>query len=540
VTGPDGRFRAVALQPSTYELTAELTGFGSLRRTLTLFVGTDATMDFKMGVASLAENITVAAVSPLIEVTKAQPSSVVEASQLQTLPTITRNFLTLSQLLPGSGPTAGTGKFAFTKFGGVADQRNGYTTLIDGGSVDDTDWGSPTINVTQDAVQEFKVFRNQFDAQYGSALSAVVSVVTKAGGNQFSGSAFYFGRDDALNAKNFFATTKPPFNQTRVGGSFGGPIKQNRTHFFSAFEHLKVNATTITALPASNPFATLENGIYATPTRDDMIDFKVDHRGNDAHSFIVRYAYNNQSLGGAPQPDRQLDGLRLTTNSTDDKIRAHSLVGEHNWVVAANKVNTLRFHYLKDYLATVPAGDGLGITRPSFTWGQNNIAPQYFDRNTETLSDTMYVNLSSHDIKFGGELSRVVFPFEAHFNEKGRFAFNTDASFDVNDARTWPFSLTIQNPGFYSYKTHTIGAFVQDDWRVANRVRLNMGLRYDLDMNMRLNDFFEGLVGDPRFPGIDRFISKNRGNDYDNLQPRVGVTWDVNGSGRLVAQIGRA
>src|SRR6185436_12101196 len=234
VTGPDGRFRAVALQPSTYELTAELTGFGSLRRTLTLFVGTDATMDFKMGVASLAENITVAAVSPLIEVTKAQPSSVVEASQLQTLPTITRNFLTLSQLLPGSGPTAGTGKFAFTKFGGVADQRNGYTTLIDGGSVDDTDWGSPTINVTQDAVQEFKVFRNQFDAQYGAALAAVVTVVTKSGGNQFSGSGFYFGRDDALNAKNYFATTKPPFSQTRVGGSFGGPIFKNRTHFFAA------------------------------------------------------------------------------------------------------------------------------------------------------------------------------------------------------------------------------------------------------------------------------------------------------------------
>ena len=101
----------------------------------------------------------------------------------------------MSQLLPGSGPTAGTGKFAFTKFGGVADQRNGYTTLIDGGSVDDTDWGSPTINVTQDAVQEFKVFRNQFDAQYGSALSAVVTVVTKSGSNRFSGSGFYFGRD---------------------------------------------------------------------------------------------------------------------------------------------------------------------------------------------------------------------------------------------------------------------------------------------------------------------------------------------------------
>ena len=229
VTGPEGRYRAVSLQPAPYEVTAEMAGFGTVKRMFTLFVGTDATVDFKMGVASLSESITVAAQSPLVEVTKAQPSSVVEASQLQTLPTITRNFLTLSQLLPGSGPTAGTGKFAFTKFGGVADQRNGYTTLIDGGSVDDTDWGSPTINVTQDAVQEFKVFRNQFDAQYGSALAAVVAVVTKSGGNQLSGSGFYFGRDQKLNDKNYFATTKAPFDQTRVGGSFGGPILDRKS-----------------------------------------------------------------------------------------------------------------------------------------------------------------------------------------------------------------------------------------------------------------------------------------------------------------------
>ena len=538
VTGPEGRYRVVALQPAVYEIAAELAGFGTAKRDITLFVSADATADFKLSVAGLSENLTIAAEVPLIEVTKSQPSSVVQGDQLRSLPTITRNFLTLAQLLPGSGPTTGVGKFAYAKFGGVADQRNGFTTLIDGGSVDDTDWGSPIINVTQDAVQEFKVFRNQFDAQYGAALSAVVTVVTKSGGNQVAGSAFYFGRDSTLNEKNFFATTKPPFNQTRVGGSLGGPILQNRTHYFGAVEHLKVNATSIVSLPATNPFAPLENGTYATPSRDDMIDFKIDHRANDAHSLIVRYAYNNQSIGGPHQPDRDSNGLRLTTNSTDDKVRAHSLVGEHNWVMANNKVNTLRFHLLKDYLATVPDGDGLGITRPSFTWGQNNIAPQYFDRNTETVSDAMYINLSSHDLKFGGELSRVVFPFEAHFNEKGRFAFNTDLPFDANDARTWPFSLTIQKPGFYSYKSYTTGAFVQDDWRVSSRVRLNMGVRYDFDSNMRLNDFFEGLVGDPRFPGIDRFISRNRGLEIDNLQPRAGVTWDLNGTGKLVLRGG--
>jgi hypothetical protein len=125
---------------------------------------------------------------------------------------ISRNFLVLAQNLPGVSPA--TGRFATSRFGGGADPRNGYTTIIDGGDIDDAICGSPTINLTQDAVQEFKVYRNQFDAQYGQAMSAVVTVVTKSGTNDLNGSAFYFGRDDTLNATDPFATTKPPFRQT--------------------------------------------------------------------------------------------------------------------------------------------------------------------------------------------------------------------------------------------------------------------------------------------------------------------------------------
>jgi hypothetical protein len=80
--------------------------------------------------------------------------------------------------------------------------------LIDGGDVDDAQWGSPTINVSLDAVQEFKVFRSQFDAQYGHALNAVVTVATRSGTNRFAGGGFYFGRDKALNSRNPFAPAR--------------------------------------------------------------------------------------------------------------------------------------------------------------------------------------------------------------------------------------------------------------------------------------------------------------------------------------------
>ena len=191
VTGAEGNYRAVNLQPAPYEITAELSGFAPVKRAITLLVGSDATLDLKLGVATLAETVTVSGQAPLVEVAKSQPSSVIVGEQLASLPVLDRNFLVLAQLLPGSAPlTNVTTRFAVTKFGGVADQRNGYTTIIDGGTVDDATWGSPVINMGQDSVQEFKVFRNQFDAEFGSALNAVVNVVSKSGTNQSHGTGY--------------------------------------------------------------------------------------------------------------------------------------------------------------------------------------------------------------------------------------------------------------------------------------------------------------------------------------------------------------
>src|SRR4029078_7323247 len=106
--------------------------------------------------------------------------------------------------------------------------------MIHGSTVDDATWGTPVINMTQDAVQEFKVFRNQFDAQYGAALNAVVNVVSKSGTNQNEGTGYYFGRDKNLNAKNALATTVPPFSQTRVRATPGGPIVLDKAHICAA------------------------------------------------------------------------------------------------------------------------------------------------------------------------------------------------------------------------------------------------------------------------------------------------------------------
>jgi hypothetical protein len=327
-------------------------------------------------VATLAETITVTGEAPLIEVAKSQPSSVITAAQLDALPVLSRNFMVLAQLLPGAAPISRAvstlPRNGATKFGGVPDERYAYTTQIDGGDVDDAIWGHPTINLSQDAIAEFKVYRNQFDAQYGKATTAVVTVVTKSGTNRMSGSGYYFGRDKSLNARNAFATDVPPFKQSRFGYSFGGPVVQNQMHYFTAYEGLVVNTASITSLPASNPFAAMENGTFPKKVRRRNFDGRLDHRLSDAHNMYVRYAFDFYGDHAPEKPDRVLDGGLLTLGSADlnDFSKSHSIVAEENWILSGTTLNTLRAHALIHRLYATPTYTGQAVSRPSASWGQ--------------------------------------------------------------------------------------------------------------------------------------------------------------------------
>ena len=183
-TGADGMYRAVNLQPAAYTVTVEAAGFATQKKTITLLVGTEETLNFKVGVTEVAQNVTVTGeAGAQIEVTKSEPSSVVNDEQIDDLPVLNRDFLVIAQTMPGSTTMTNMGvypAFNVTKFGGVADQRSGNSTILDGAPIDDPIWGSPVINMSQDAIQEFKVYRDQFDAQYGYSMNAIVTVASKA------------------------------------------------------------------------------------------------------------------------------------------------------------------------------------------------------------------------------------------------------------------------------------------------------------------------------------------------------------------------
>ncbi|MBI3050018.1 MAG: TonB-dependent receptor [Acidobacteria bacterium] len=553
VTGDDGRYRAVALVPGPYEVTAELQGFATVRRAITLVVGAEAELSFTLGVASIAETVTVVGEAPLVEVARSQPSSVITGTQLEALPVLSRNFLVLAQLLPGAAPISRTPstlpRNGVTKFGAVPDQRYAFTTQIDGGDVDDAIWGLPTINLSQDAIAEFKVYRNQFDAQYGKATTAVVSVVTKSGTNRMSGSGYYFGRDRGLNATNAFATDKPPFSQTRIGYSLGGPVSQNRTHHFSAYEGLFVNTADIVALPPTNPFAAQENGTYDKRVRRRNFDARVDHRFNDSHNMYVRYAYDFYGDYAPDKGMRVLDRGLLTLPPTglSDFSRSYSTVAEENWILSGRAVNTLRAHVLIHRLYAEPTFYGQGVQRPSFTglgagWGQQQQSPQRFPRERLTISEALLITRGKHDLNIGGELTKGHYGFDAHHNEGGLWFFTTDTPFERNNPATYPTQFTIRASsntlGILEHRATQIAAYISDTYRVHPRWTLNLGLRWDFDTNLRDNHVINRMLDDSQFAGIENFVSRDRGNQYDAFQPRVGATWDVRGDGTLVARGG--
>jgi len=531
VTTAEGTYRVVALQPAPYQVKAELAGFGTSTREITLTIGSNTTLDFKLGVAALEESITVTAQNPIVEVARAAPSSTIVESQISALPVLERNFLALAQLMPGAAPNY-ISKFSRVKFGGPADQRNGYTTIVDGGDLDDAIWGDPTVNVSQDAVQEFKVFRNQFDAQYGAALAAVVTVATKSGTNSMHGTGYFFGRDDQFNARNAFQRSKPVYGQQRTGGSLGGPVVKNRTHFFGAYEYTHVEKENIIALPASNPFAARENGAFPAVSREHMLVSKFDHRLNDRSSFFVRYAFDDQyaTRTGNPSSD---------SANVNDASKMHSVIGEQNWVLSNTTVNTLRAHYMWNEVSTVPVQIGQPqIQRPSVTTGQNTTAPQFFPRTRIQIFETLYKTAGSHDLKVGGDYTYAKHGYEAHFFESGAWQFSTDAPFDQSVPSTWPINFVQQTTGNYKYNSHILAAYAQDDWRVADKLRVNLGLRYDLDTNLRMNDVYAQVLADPNYAGINTFVSNDRGTDANNLQPRLGITYDVRGDGTFVVRSG--
>lgn len=528
VTDEQGAFRAPALQPGPYKITSNLMGFSPEERAVTLTVGQVADVKVTLSVGAIQESLQVVGNAPIeIETTKADLSAVVNQEQLSELPVLNRGFVGLAQLLPGGGPSrTSDGRFGIsTAFGGT-NVRSMYSMQIDGGVMDHPIYGFAIVNVSQDAVQEFRVLRNQFDTEYSRAGTAVVNVVTRSGTNDLRGRLSYFGRDDSLNAKNAFARTKPPFDATRFSAALGGPLIRNKAFAFGTFEYNRQNSVRIIALPGANPFAGEFNGVYGNGTRAKLGQAKVDYTVNANHGLTLRYLYDNDDI---------FETYQLAENTALD---FSDLSASWNWTIGGSMLNNVVVQVMDQDTQRFQTTPDTQIIRPSFTSGRSPNLPQGFPRRRYTVNDTFFWSSGRHSTKFGVRMAYEDLDYNADYYGAGVWQFNTDRSFVQADRTTWPTRFTLgSGPATKNYRNTEWGFFAQDDVRIGN-LTLNLGLRYDFDTNLRSPDMIADLLANPQFAGLENLVTADRGNDLNNIQPRIGFAWDVRGTGKTVLRGG--
>src|SRR5688572_1216896 len=249
-TDGEGRYSLTNLGPGQYEVRAERTGFRTaVQRGVTLTVGGTTVLDLTVQVGALTEVVEVTGEEPLIETSRVELSRVVNQRTIESLPILGRNFVDFvklsSAVAPGrenvgggafKEPDIGVGAAAAPRltFGGQSELST--LILVDGADNIQTFTGLPRATPSQEAAQEFRILNSTSLAEYGRALGGFVNIVTKSGGNSYNGSAYFFGMNDALNAKPILTGPNPALRQNQFGATFGGPIRRDNTFFFLNYE----------------------------------------------------------------------------------------------------------------------------------------------------------------------------------------------------------------------------------------------------------------------------------------------------------------
>src|SRR5438876_3071547 len=280
-TGEDGAYRFPALPVGPYEIRAERSGFRtSVRSGVRLQVGQEAVLGMVLELGSIQETVTVTGEAPLVETTTSALGAVVTAAEIASLPLEGRNYIGLTMMQPGvsESRTISNSAYPGTWFSssGAPPRSNGYS--LDGADMRNGT-GVTTSSVTGqtlglDGIQEYRVLTNAFPAEYGGVMGSQTVMVSKAGINQFHGSVFQYHRDRNLEAANYFddPDERTQFSRNNYGGSFGGPLKQDRFFFHGTIEYARVRpgpTTPSNTLPAA---AHVDGGLGIHPAIKPLVD----------------------------------------------------------------------------------------------------------------------------------------------------------------------------------------------------------------------------------------------------------------------------
>jgi hypothetical protein len=532
VTNTNGVFQFPSIVASNYVVSVEAVNFAKAEKSLTVLLGQELSLDFNIVPAAAQSTVNVSSAVELIDTTTSQVAGNVDPVQTSKLPLNGNNWMQLVQVVPGIRVNAidaapldqnSTGTFQIILDGQQVTQTNEYS------------WkGEPEYS--RDAIAEFQVVTNRFDATQGRSSLLVISAQTKSGTDSIHGGAFGYFRNDAFNAADPIAHKVLPFSDQLYGGTIGGAIRKNKLFYFGSYEGER-NPTTSVSNPVG--FATWsETAIINTEKYLARFDYKLNP--NDSFSLrLAAHTYHNPAYGvsGTTNPSslENWRGNSYNTQLTYNHIFSSSLVNE---VRVADSHN----YYGQDVLYNAPQ-----LIFPTTTVGGDIYAPTKQNQENLSFREDLFWLRGKHSIKIGTELIRVLEHGIYSMQQNGQAVLSaapgqagtalaglTWASVFPNlfDASTW--NLAALNPVATNY-TQTFGdphfrvpretfaTWIQDDWRISRRFTLNLGLRYDNDFGV-----FNSHVTLPSSWGIKLPTH----GDNDEFGPRGGFAWDPKGNGK--------
>ncbi len=269
VSGTDGRYSFTSLRPTTYDVSAELSGFRTfVRKSVVLQANQNLTINMALEVGNLSETVTVSGEAATVDTTSATISEVVDSKRIVELPLNGRDAARLSTLVPGMILTAVDRESGKTIPGALRLSTNGTESRQASFRLDGTSHTDPYFQQNQpfpfpDALQEFSIQTSNYSAAQGNSAGAVVNAVTRSGTNDLHGGIFGYARDNTFNARNFFTSQKDLLKRKQYGGYAGGPIQHNKTFFFAGWQgtQLRNVGTTLTAFA---PTIDERNGNFTT------------------------------------------------------------------------------------------------------------------------------------------------------------------------------------------------------------------------------------------------------------------------------------
>ena len=552
VTNADGTYFIAGLTPGQYEVAAELSGFKRYtQREVRLDLGRTTTMDVRMELGALTEIVNVTSATPLVDLTSKEIGGNVTNREVTMLPSVNGNFVGMVALLPGIVSNISTESFGSdaVSVNGMDSRNNNF--MLDGANNNDDVIGQRAggqARTPLEAIAEFQVITNQYDAEFGRTTGAVINAITKSGSNAFHGVAGGLWQDSGMTARSFFVKqndlAKPETQFQTYRANLGGPIIRDRAHFFANVERVMIDRTTSITIP-SHPEL---NGSPVTQDRVWNSLVRIDHQFNGNHTWAVRWLREQSPQLNQIVPEQVvIAGVTQTLQVTENASREENDIDQTavvslNSVLGNNRLNTIRVNFTQEDVAFAnPAFNQNGQDQAAllprlnfltFVDQQSSVA-QARVNNAWQIDDTMSWFLPNragdHDLKFGVQYEYVGARSTAQDNLNGTFSFRSDLPFNPADPRTYPERLSIRVPGALNryQMAHFGSVFVQDKWHATPRTTVSLGLRYDVEVQP-IDEIDNPGFGDPSAYPLDK----------NNVGPRVGFTHDLLGDGRSVVRGG--